>query len=103
MSQVDLVIMVMKEYTKLLQLQNCGLTYINYVNTELDKTEMLMNLKTNQNAINGNRILSGNIEYITHEINKLRLQIREALHIKTKKLKSIELILKIATMFWNAF
>ena len=34
-----------------------------------------------------------------HEMNKLRLQILEALHIKTKNLKSIELILKIATMF----
>ena len=46
------------------------------------------------------KILVENTATITHEINKLRLQILEALHIKTKKkLKSIELILKIATMF----
>ena len=35
----------------------------------------------------------------THEINKLRLQIREALHIKQENLVSIELILKIAIIF----
>ena len=42
-----------------------------------------------------------NTTIIPHEIDKLRLQILEALHIKTKKkpLKPIELILKIATMF----
>ena len=42
---------------------------------------------------------------IAHKINKLQLQILEALHIKTikKKRESIELILKIATMFWYAF
>ena len=34
----------------------------NYINAELDKTEMLMNLKK-QNAINGKRILSRNMEY----------------------------------------
>ena len=43
---------------------------------------------------------------IAHKIDKLRLQILEALHIKkTKKnkLKSIKLIFKITTMSWNAF
>ena len=40
-----------------------------------------------------------NTTIIAHEINKLCLQILEALHIKTKNLKSIELILKMATMF----
>ena len=44
-----------------------------------------------------------NTTIIASEINKLQLQILEALHIKTKNLKSIELIMKIATMFWNAF
>ena len=61
---------------------------------------------------------------IVHEINNLRLQITEALHIKekkkkkkkekrknktkqktnkqTKKLELIELSLKIVTIFWNA-
>ena len=43
--------------------------------------------------------------YYAHEIDKLRLQILEALHKKLKKnkLKSIDLILKIATMFLNSF
>ena len=40
---------------------------------------------------------------MAHEINKLRLQTLEALQIKAKNLKYIELILKIATMFWNTF
>ena len=42
-----------------------------------------------------------NITIIAHEINKQRLKILEALHTKpnTKKQKSIELILKTATMF----
>ena len=43
---------------------------------------------------------------IAHEIDKLRLQIMEDLYInlkKNKKLESIQVILKIATMFWNAF
>ena len=73
-----------------------------YVNADLDKTEKLMNLK-NQNALNGNRILSivfhlkthsilkskfrkiqvENTTIIAHKINNLRLQILEALHIKT--------------------
>ena len=44
-----------------------------------------------------------NTTIIVYKIDKLRLQILEALHIKTKDLKSIELILKIVTMFWNAF
>ena len=39
---------------------------------------------------------------IAHEINKLWLQILEARHIK-KDLESIELNLKIVTMFRNAF
>ena len=46
------------------------------------------------------KILVENITLIAHEIDKLQLQILEALHIKTKKkIKSIELILKIMTMF----
>ena len=49
------------------------------------------------------KLLVENPTIIVLEINKLRLQIPEALHKKKKKLKSIELILKIATMFWNAF
>ena len=49
------------------------------------------------------KILVENTTIIAHEINKLRLQILEALNIKTKTLKSIELIFKIVTMFWNAF
>ena len=49
-------------------------------------------------------ILVENTPIIRHEINKPRLQILEALYIKTKKnLKSIKLNLKIATMFINAF
>ena len=38
---------------------------------------------------------------MAHEINKLRLQILEALYIKTKTLELIELTLKIVTMFSN--
>ena len=49
------------------------------------------------------KILVENTTIIAQEINKLRLQILEALHIKTKNLESIELISKIATMFWNAY
>ena len=49
------------------------------------------------------KILVENTTIVSHEINKLQLQILEALHIKTKNLKSVELILKIVTMFWNAF
>ena len=45
------------------------------------------------------KILAENTTIIACEINKLQLQILEALHIKTKKLKSIKLILKIVTMF----
>ena len=40
-----------------------------------------------------------NTAIIIHEINKLQQQILEDLHIKAKNLKSIELILKTATMF----
>ena len=51
------------------------------------------------------KILVENTTIIAREIDKPWLRILEALHIKTKKkkLKSIELILKIATMFWNTF
>ena len=50
------------------------------------------------------KILVENTTIIAHEIDKLRLQILEALHIKAKKtLKLIDLILKIVTMFWNSF
>ena len=45
------------------------------------------------------KILVENTIIIAHEIDKLQLQILEAQHIKTKNLKSVELILKIATMF----
>ena len=40
-----------------------------YVNAELDKTEMLMNLKK-PNALSGNRILSRNIEYLKKKPKK---------------------------------
>ena len=50
------------------------------------------------------KILVENTTILAHEIDKQRLQILEARHIKAKKkLESIESILKIATMFWNAF
>ena len=45
------------------------------------------------------KILVENTTIIVHKINKLGLQILEALHLKTKNLKSIEFILKIVTMF----
>ena len=47
------------------------------------------------------KILVENTTIIAHQINKLRLLILKALHIKTnkKQLKSVELILKIVTMF----
>ena len=69
-----------------------------------DSSSIVLHLKTH--SIPKSRfwkILVNNTTIIAHEINKLQLQILEALHIKTKNLKSIELILKIATMFWNAF
>ena len=48
------------------------------------------------------KILVENTTIIAHEINKLRIQIREALNIKTKKkVELIVLTLKIATMFRN--
>ena len=40
---------------------------------------------------NFRKILVENTTLIAHEINKLRLQILEALHMKIKKIKSIEL------------
>ena len=51
------------------------------------------------------KILVKNTNIIAHEIDKLRLQILEALYIKKKKkpLISIEFIFKIASMFWNTF
>ena len=48
------------------------------------------------------KILVANITILANEIEKLWLQILEAIHIKRKNLESIELILKIATMIWNA-
>ena len=48
------------------------------------------------------KTLVKNTPIIVHKINKLWLQILEALHIKNK-LELIELTLKIATMFWNTF
>ena len=56
------------------------ITLQNYVNVKLDKTEMSMT--------------SNEFKYstiITFEINKLRLQILEALHIKKRKIELIEL------------
>ena len=48
------------------------------------------------------KILVENTTIIAHEINKLWLQIQEALHIRTKKnLESIEFILKIVTVLNN--
>ena len=50
------------------------------------------------------KILVENTYIIAHVINKLRLQILEDQHIKlNKKIESLELILKIARKFWNAF
>ena len=52
------------------------------------------------------KILVENTTIIAHEINRLQLQILEALHVtpvKKKKNRKIEIILKIATMFWKAF
>ena len=58
------------------------------------------------------KILVENITIITHEIDKLRLQIQEAVHTppqkktpkKTKnKQELVELTFIIATMLWNAF
>ena len=46
------------------------------------------------------KILVENTAIVAHKINKPQLQILEALFIKKT---TIELILKIATMFWNAF
>ena len=49
-------------------------------------------------------MLFENTTKIAHEINNLRPQILEALPMKPKKkLITIELILKIAILFWNAF
>ena len=47
------------------------------------------------------KILIENSIIIEHKINKLKLQMIEAQHKNQQE--SIELILKIATMFWNAF
>ena len=48
--------------------------------------------------------IGGNTTIIAHKIYELQQQIREALHtIIIKKPELIELTLKIATMFWNAF
>ena len=48
---------------------------------------------------NTRTIFFGDTTIIAYEIDKLRLQILEALHIKAKqKLRLIELILKISTM-----
>ena len=50
------------------------------------------------------KILVENTTIIAHEINKLRLEIVETLHIPPQKnLDLIELTLKIATMLWNTF
>ena len=49
------------------------------------------------------KILVENTTIIAHEIDKLRLQIQENLYIKTKNLKTIELILKMATTFLVIF
>ena len=87
-------------------------TYVGLTSTSLskrlamylnDSISITLHLKTHSIPKSKFRkILVENTTIIAHLINKLRLQILEALHIKTKNLESIELILKIAT-FWNAF
>ena len=65
-----------------------------------DSSFIALHLKTHSiSNIKFRKILVENTTKIAHEINKLRLQILEALHIKKKKqqLKSIVIILKIAT------
>ena len=67
-----------------------------------DSSSLALHLKTHSIPKSKFRkILVENTSVIAHRIDKLQLQIKEAL--QKKKLKSIELILKIATMFWNAF
>ena len=70
----------------------------------LDSSSIALHLKTHSIPKSKFwKILVENTIIIAHKIDKLRLKIQEALLIKTKNLKSIELILKIRTMFWNAF
>ena len=65
-----------------------------------DSSSIALHLKTHSIPKSKfQKILVENTTIIAHKIDKLQLQIREALHIKTKNLKSIEFILKIATMF----
>ena len=65
-----------------------------------DSSSIALHLKTHSiPKFTFQKILVENNTIIAHEINKLQLQILEALHIKTKNLESIELILKIVTMF----
>ena len=69
-----------------------------------DSSSIALHLKTDSIPKSEFRkFIVENTTIIAHEINKLRLQILEALPIITKNLKSIELILKIPTMFWNVF
>ena len=78
-----------------------------------DSSYIALHLKTHfVSKFKFRKILVENTTIIAHEINKLRLQILEALHVKTTtttttttttKIQSIELTLKIATIHWNAF
>ena len=71
-----------------------------------DSSSIVFHLKNNSiPKYKSRKILVENTTIIAHEIDNLWLQIQEALHIKTKqeKIKLLESISKIATMFWNAF
>ena len=66
-----------------------------------DSSSIALHVKTHSIPKSKSRkFLFENTTIITHEIDKLRLQILEAIYIYMKqKLKSIELILKIVTIF----
>ena len=65
-----------------------------------DSSSIALNLRTHSIPKSKLRkILVENTSIITHEIDKLRRQILGALHIKTKKLKSIDSIWKITKIF----
>ena len=69
-----------------------------------DLSSIALHLKTHSiPKSKAQKILLENTIIIAFKIIKLQLQILEALHIKAKKIKSIELILKMVTMFWNDF
>ena len=65
-----------------------------------DSSSIALHLKTHYIPKSKFRyILFENTTIIAHEIDKLQPQILETLHIKTKNLKLIELIVKIVTLF----